>query len=880
MKKKRILCLLICFALVWTMMPAATFAQQAEDDELVYLALGDSITTGFGLDGKMGPENSGSENSSDPAETKAHEDNYVNLLKEEFCLDMIYNESKNGNTVVGIAEQLTDPAIQAKVAESDIITITVGGNDLMALLYAKMAELYNAANDPDIAAEDVVTKLSGLNQSNLFTNLSLLTCAQTLLKADSGSYLMDSQEFTVALTAFQQALVGITGTLKQLNPTADIIIATQYNPYVDFNGVKLYNMADLTPLYAGIEDGVIKLNAAIMAGADLGGYHVADVKTVFDVEHSVSYNLYNASPILTDISLDFHPSAAGHAVLADVFGDVIAECISSPEPEVGVNGVVVAPASAALKIGSIQMFEAEVSGTGEFSEAVVWKITGASSSITHIDTDGTLYIGVDETAASLTITATAKDDETKSASAVVSVENTYATEDLATAYQAYLATKAELASETKSVVRLMTAFSAILNNEIELEYEQLGVLPADYISIGIDASAVLGYSEQREAYEADKSAKTAENLVEFCGSIESSGRCNVVKDFFLDYDTVKEEAQRYAPSENSKLVYDTYIALKDLLESGFFADEITELLQNFAMVKNVYDNLTIDDLYDLAELMDAAPEAVKNIINDYVNAAGIIATFNTTHEAVIQGERENSQIMEAFKTAYEEVINPLVNSELVRTLFAGYFEETYNDVLNYIQTESDPTPSKPIYIPTVIIQKPIIAADVGVTTELNSLGTIVTITVEQGYEIEDVLVNGKSIGKVNQVTGLKTGDKVEIIVKKMPTADVIIKEKIDDMQLTARSKVVKTASGKKAIQITWYDANGTEFKLDGMEIYRSVKKNTGYGKNPIFVSETDKYINTSVKTGTKYYYKVRGYVTIDGQKYYTGWSKKAIRTAR
>ena len=93
-----------------------------------------------------------------------------------------------------------------------------------------------------------------------------------------------------------------------------------------------------------------------------------------------------------------------------------------------------------------------------------------------------------------------------------------------------------------------------------------------------------------------------------------------------------------------------------------------------------------------------------------------------------------------------------------------------------------------------------------------------------------------------------------------------------------RSQIVKTKSGKKAIRITW--TNPTDIKFDGVEIYRSTKKSSGYGKKAIFVSKSGKYTNTSVKAGKKYYYKVRGFVTIDGEKVYTDWSYKAYRTVK
>ncbi len=63
------------------------------------------------------------------------------------------------------------------------------------------------------------------------------------------------------------------------------------------------------------------------------------------------------------------------------------------------------------------------------------------------------------------------------------------------------------------------------------------------------------------------------------------------------------------------------------------------------------------------------------------------------------------------------------------------------------------------YKPT---QKPEIIAGEGSKADLTLNGTKATITVEEGYEITDVLVNGVSLGKVTEITGLKTGDKVEI----------------------------------------------------------------------------------------------------------------------
>lgn len=182
------------------------------------------------------------------------------------------------------------------------------------------------------------------------------------------------------------------------------------------------------------------------------------------------------------------------------------------------------------------------------------------------------------------------------------------------------------------------------------------------------------------------------------------------------------------------------------------------------------------------------------------------------------------------------------------------------------------------YIPPV--QKPVIDNNVNAKTELSSDGTKLTIKAEEGYKVVDVIVNGVSKGAVDTLTGLKTGDKVVVVTEEIETEPTIeeVKAELGTSSLVARSQAVTLKNGKKAIKITWYDQNGNEVKFDGVEIYRSTKRNTGYGKKPIYVSKSGVYYNTSIKPGTKYYYRVRGFREIDGQKYYTNWSLKAIRT--
>lgn len=168
------------------------------------------------------------------------------------------------------------------------------------------------------------------------------------------------------------------------------------------------------------------------------------------------------------------------------------------------------------------------------------------------------------------------------------------------------------------------------------------------------------------------------------------------------------------------------------------------------------------------------------------------------------------------------------------------------------------------YIP---VQKPTILAGEGFQTTLSVDGTKLTITVADGYEITDVLLNGMSKGSVTELSGLKTGDKVEIKTAKKadnpPSDDAslsAVKRKVARMQSYAQSsktpnkniKLVLKLDEKTTASIEALQKLGYTIKY---KFYRSTKKSSGYKAS--IVKKTGTYINTSGKKGVRYYYKMR-----------------------
>lgn len=84
------------------------------------------------------------------------------------------------------------------------------------------------------------------------------------------------------------------------------------------------------------------------------------------------------------------------------------------------------------------------------------------------------------------------------------------------------------------------------------------------------------------------------------------------------------------------------------------------------------------------------------------------------------------------------------------------------------------------------------------------------------------------------------------------------------------------------ITVSWTDSSGVE--MNCYQVFRSVKKSSGYGTKAYYTTEDGTAMSFSdsgnFEVGNTYYYKVRGVRSIDGAKVYTPWSTKSWRTIK
>ena len=114
------------------------------------------------------------------------------------------------------------------------------------------------------------------------------------------------------------------------------------------------------------------------------------------------------------------------------------------------------------------------------------------------------------------------------------------------------------------------------------------------------------------------------------------------------------------------------------------------------------------------------------------------------------------------------------------------------------------------------------------------------------------------MGKVEKLTGLKTGDKATITFQAKTNGkaemDKIIAQKASKLTLMARSKKTAKLNIKVVVKGDLKAITDAGYTVK-YRFYRSTKKAAGY--KAAVTKKTASYTNTSGKKGTKYYYKVQ-----------------------
>lgn len=240
------------------------------------LFLGDSIATGFGLEGY----NNGRENCNSYANKLANEyDKELNGL----CETSMENLAIDGQTSGELLEDLKNGVYDKNLKDADAIILSIGGNDLLAVIWDFIA------NELDIDFKDSTPE----DQQNNFSEI-----IQSITSLDS--------KINNNLSEFDFNFSQIAKNIKEKSDGV-LVVQTLYNPF---------DQLELEQIREFIAKKIKTLNSYIESHKNDEGaqYIVADVYSEF----------YGKGNELTRInSMDIHPNQEGHNVISQCINKTI-----------------------------------------------------------------------------------------------------------------------------------------------------------------------------------------------------------------------------------------------------------------------------------------------------------------------------------------------------------------------------------------------------------------------------------------------------------------------------------------------------------------------------------------------------------------------------
>ncbi len=251
------------------------------------LVMGDSIATGYGLDGyDKGKENVQS---------------YSNMLKDEFSSELkvgkeeLINKAIDGQTSWELLEDIKKGEYDSYLKSSDLILISIGGNDLLHTLYGYFSE----NTDYGVSLKELLTDHSVGDLIEIYSGLSKVLEQKI-------------EEYGDNLKEMSAYIKGVTD--------ARVILQTLYNPLDTTEKPKLF-MAFVKSKINGLNEKILE-NEKDENGAS--NYAVADVFEAFAGQGDTLTNIKK---------IDIHPNADGHKKIYETLDPIIRETSYTIEVE-------------------------------------------------------------------------------------------------------------------------------------------------------------------------------------------------------------------------------------------------------------------------------------------------------------------------------------------------------------------------------------------------------------------------------------------------------------------------------------------------------------------------------------------------------------------
>lgn len=282
---KRIFALVLTLFILIGALPV--FADSAEEGRVKKMVvLGDSISTGYGLEGYSATE----QNPDIPS--------YANLAAKELGLTLgkdYFNLAVDGETsaelLAGLEGAYSEEKLES-IKDADVIAVSIGGNDVIEMLFPKIAKLLGLEEDASPLA--VVLALASIKQSDL----------EDTLKNSKNIYDESKDDFEAQYEIYAENIGKIIEKLKELSPDANIFFQTVYNPMIDASRYTLVETLDVNL----VSKVITRMNDSLSDAVKENKCHIVDIAAEFEGRRE---------PCTRADDFDVHPTELGHSIIAD-----------------------------------------------------------------------------------------------------------------------------------------------------------------------------------------------------------------------------------------------------------------------------------------------------------------------------------------------------------------------------------------------------------------------------------------------------------------------------------------------------------------------------------------------------------------------------------
>ena len=270
---------LLCLIGVLVFLTRPSFQTPSPPPPRVYIALGDSVSSGYGLEGYLNaPEGRHSTLFFEMLQEGDYADEYTNMARSGFTTSMLLEK----------LEGLEDEEL-ALFQNAHLITLNIGGNNILTPFLEYLSDLQLISG--------LISAWRGFQSPEL----------EAMLEEGVETF---AREFHEILT-----------WLETNAPHATVIVNTIYNPIppeILIVSLPISNWANAL---------IGAMNDQIWAASETRGYFVADLHAHFT--DRVELMQFNVNPLEGPLSLDIiHPSTEGHVLIAELHYAVFRENIA------------------------------------------------------------------------------------------------------------------------------------------------------------------------------------------------------------------------------------------------------------------------------------------------------------------------------------------------------------------------------------------------------------------------------------------------------------------------------------------------------------------------------------------------------------------------